>query len=473
MLDFCVISTSDYTSSTNHLLRSLERFHHNATIHALIPDSEFREAKDRVSSPTLRYYSLADVLAECSLSSFAFQYTPFELCCALKPYLMIKALKNTNADFLVYLDGDMEVFAPLDSLFDHSADIFVTPHPISSDVTKNRNYDYRSIRLAGIFNAGFVGVKRLGPGSKMFLDWWSERLAFNCINGPTNSEQDDLFVDQKWLDLVPSIFPNTRIVQSKAVNAGHWTISQGEITFDEDHMLVDGEPLRLFHYSGYYKESGAIRPDDVLCKYATREFHETHLAIDVCERYFGFIENYLNRLNEVSYDLDDGLTKIKTIDLLKYNDGTEIDPSDRRLFLSLRKVFEDKITVDPFGIPNYFRAMWEYKGKNGFEEFATIENQYFILQLLQASRCQVIIWGLNDRGRRWTEVLEACGLTVLAYIDRNASKLKDQEQKPVYDPEDIRTLSNEASNTIILVNTADPTQQISALTRLGLSFVVA
>lgn len=449
--------------SARELIKSIKRFHKDSVIHLLIPDAAGERVSSSTYSENLRVYSLSEVIGQDILLRFAFQYTPFELCCALKPHLIARALENSRSDFLVYLDGDMEVFASLDSLFDQSADIFLTPHPISSDVTKNQNYDYRSIRLAGIFNAGFVGVKRLGPVSELFLGWWSKRLEFDCINGPTNNEQEGLFVDQKWLDLVPSIFPNTRIVQSKAVNAGHWTISQGEITFDEDHMLVDGEPLRLFHYSGYYKESCTIRPDDVLCKYATREFHETHLALDVCERYFGFIENYLNRLNEVSSDLDGGLTKIKTIDLLNYNDGTEIDPSDRHLLLSLRKVFEDKITVDPFGIPNYFRAMQEYKEKDGFEDFATIENQYFILQLLQESRRQVIIWGLNDRGRRWTEVLESCGVTVLAYIDRRAARLMAEELRPVFDTLDACSKQICFDDAILLINTSEPNEQLTIL----------
>jgi len=472
MLDFCIITTTSYIESARELIKSIKRFHKDSVIHLLIPDAAGERISSSTHSENLRVYSLSEVIGQGVFLRFAFQYTPFELCCALKPHLIERALENSSSDFLVYLDSDMEVFGELDYLFDNSADIFLTPHPISTQITRNHHYDYRNIRMAGIFNAGFVGLKRLGPESGLFLDWWSKRLEFDCINGPTNSEQEGLFVDQKWLDLVPSIFSNTRIVQSKAVNTGHWTISQGEITFDEDRMLVEGEPLRLFHYSGYYKESGAISPDKVLCRYATRDLHMTHLSVDVYERYMRFIENYLNRLNEVRDDLDDGLTKIQTIDLLKYNDGAEIDPSDRRLFLSLWKVFEDKITVNPFGIPNYFRAMQEYKEKDRFEEFATIENQYFILQLLQESSRKVIIWGLNNRGRRCTEVLEACGVTVQAYIDRSASKLKVLEQKPVYEPEDLRTLSNEASNTIILVNATDPTEQISALTSHGFYFDV-
>ena len=60
-----------------------------------------------------------------------------------------------------------------------------------------------------------------------------------------------LFVDQRWLDLVPGMFDGVRILRDPSFNAAYWNIPTRTLTRDPDGRIqVDGDPLRFFHFSG-------------------------------------------------------------------------------------------------------------------------------------------------------------------------------------------------------------------------------
>src|ERR671935_35916 len=60
---------------------------------------------------------------------------------------------------------------------------------------------------SGIFNLGFLGLSDTATTRRM-LAWWQRRCAELCIV----RVEDGLFVDQKWMDLVPVLFNDTTIV---------------------------------------------------------------------------------------------------------------------------------------------------------------------------------------------------------------------------------------------------------------------
>ncbi len=58
------------------------------------------------------------------------------------------------------------------------------------------------ILISGSFNLGFAGFAGNADVDQL-LDWWSERLATDCLVAPERG----YFVDQRWMDLAPGLIP--------------------------------------------------------------------------------------------------------------------------------------------------------------------------------------------------------------------------------------------------------------------------
>lgn len=179
---------------------------------------------------------------------FAFQYTPFELSCALKPYVMARLLER-GYERVVYLDGDLCLYGPLAAL-DAALDtgsLALTPHlhrPLPRDGRKPAENNYLN---AGTFNGGLLACRNDDTG-RNFLQWWQSHLRHDCYVDVANG----VFVDQKWLNLVPGLFSQVNIVRHPGCNAGHWTLSQFPLTGSAQAGYRVGEwPLECFHFSNF------------------------------------------------------------------------------------------------------------------------------------------------------------------------------------------------------------------------------
>ena len=98
--------------------------------------------------------------------------------------------------------------------------------------------------LAGAYNLGFIALGAWTPTS--CLDWWSERLEHDCLIDPERAR----FVDQRWIDLVPGLFEPTSCATTR-VQRRLLEPPAPTGTWDGERYLVDGQPLRFFHYSGF------------------------------------------------------------------------------------------------------------------------------------------------------------------------------------------------------------------------------
>ena len=59
-----------------------------------------------------------------------------------------------------------------------------------------------------------------------------------------------MFTDQRWVDFVPSFFDH-HILKDPGYNVAYWNLHGREVFSDGDRYLVDGVPLRFFHFSGF------------------------------------------------------------------------------------------------------------------------------------------------------------------------------------------------------------------------------
>lgn len=178
--------------------------------------------------------------------SAALFYSILEFATSVKPALL-RALLRQGWDRATYLDPDIRVFADFAGLLDDDADLSLTPHfrsTIPRDDHRPSTYD---VLMAGFFNLGFCSVR---PNAIPFLDWWSSRLQFECLNDHVNGQ----FTDQKIVDMA-SLMTRVQVVTDPGANVAYWNLHERRVVDGDGGWAVssDGQesPLYFFHYSGF------------------------------------------------------------------------------------------------------------------------------------------------------------------------------------------------------------------------------
>lgn len=175
-----------------------------------------------------------------------FQYSPYELCCALKPFLCDHLFRKYRLDKLIYLDADILVLDDLTPIFRLLDDypLVVTPH-VLEPFDDGRDPGETAFLHSGLFNLGCFGVTR---HHQAFLRWWSDRLRTRCSLDPRVGP----FCDQKWVDLVVNYFEDTHILRNPEYNVAYWNLHERPMTRRGDQFVIQGDrPCRFFHFSGY------------------------------------------------------------------------------------------------------------------------------------------------------------------------------------------------------------------------------
>ncbi len=182
-----------------------------------------------------------------NLNGFLFKYTVLEASTAVKPYLLEYLFRRYSIRKLLYLDPDILIFRPLDPLRERleTANVLLTPHLLSPLPDDGRGQTEHDILQAGTYNLGFFGIRN-SMASMQLLRWWSNKLYHHCIV----SFQDNLFVDQRWMDMVPGLFPGVDVVRDPGFNAAYWNLHERTIVVG-DEVTVNGGPLYFFHFSGF------------------------------------------------------------------------------------------------------------------------------------------------------------------------------------------------------------------------------
>lgn len=206
-----------------------------------IPDCEIMEAKQLSIEG---YYNLA------------FKYDITEFCTALKPFCMDYLATVKKAERVIYFDPDICLFNSLSILFD-SLDqklCLLTPHYMTPEVQYSGVVPEEMILWAGILNLGFIAVNTTNQHYRRFIDWWKNRLYFKCYA----DKQDGLHTDQKWIDFVPSFFPNDTIISNHmGMNASVWNLHERKVECKNGQYTVSSpyrkteDPLVFFHFSGF------------------------------------------------------------------------------------------------------------------------------------------------------------------------------------------------------------------------------
>ncbi len=251
---FFTIISRNYAAQARVLLKSLATFHPTHRFLIIAADGDLDESEFGVA-----IVNANNICGDVKLMSL--YYDAVEYNTALKPFAFRYIFQQFEPDAVVYLDPDIELFAPLEPVIDalSEVDIVVTPHlatPLSDDAVPN---DLTILR-SGAYNLGFLALRR-AKESASFLDWWADKCQFEC----RVDFAAGLFTDQRWIDLAPSLFAKSAILRDPGVNLAYWNLPARCLERVDGQWKVDGRPLRFFHFSGF----SPWRPQ-VLSKYQNR-----------------------------------------------------------------------------------------------------------------------------------------------------------------------------------------------------------
>lgn len=236
----------------------------NPDIHFIIGLVDKLETKT-IDQAKLPKYPLLEV-DKINISDFAGmceRYNITELNTAVKPFYFDYFLKNNpEITNFIYFDPDIIIFDKLAHLKNNleKYNIIVTPH-IVTPYNDNLWQSEEDLINTGIYNFGFVAIKRSDSAQKM-VTWWCQKLEKECVIDLCNG----LFVDQHWAEFFPVYFDNVLIDKHLGNNVAYWNLHE-RICLETDGkwFINKTSPLQFFHYSGYL----IAKPDEV-SKYQNR-----------------------------------------------------------------------------------------------------------------------------------------------------------------------------------------------------------
>ena len=175
-------------------------------------------------------------------------YDAYEMSIALKAHLF-GTLLDRGATAVIFTDPDVCFYDRVDELAEAAtaAGLVLIPHA-ARPVRPTRRYfplgqiEYRRT-TNGLFNGGLEAV---GSAGRDFLDWWDGWLARDCLR----ESSAGIWTDQSWLDWAPSYFQYA-IVRDSSLDVAFWNLDERELHEVEGRPMVDGAPLRHFHFAGF------------------------------------------------------------------------------------------------------------------------------------------------------------------------------------------------------------------------------
>ncbi|WP_246238785.1 glycosyltransferase family 4 protein [Paenibacillus anseongensis] len=180
-------------------------------------------------------------------NKFIFRYTILELNTAVKPWMFSWLFNEKNYDHVFYIDPDIYLYdrlAEVEEALIEGNLMVLTPH-LTGFLNDDKKPSEQNILQAGTYNLGFLAVSKQKE-TNIFLNWWKSKLEFDCTVDIANG----LFVDQKWMDLVPGFFPRVKILHHPGYNVAYWNLNHRNVKYINDSYHVNEERLVFFHFSG-------------------------------------------------------------------------------------------------------------------------------------------------------------------------------------------------------------------------------
>lgn len=309
----CTIISRNYLAYAKVLAKSYFKHIPNGRFYVLVvdelPENEVLDVAMEVVKPS-----------DLGLDHFyemSFKYNVTELSTAVKPSFLRHLIDARGEDRVIYFDPDILILNDLRALIYimGGTDILLTPHILSPIPLDGRRPAEQDILIAGAYNLGFLALRR-SPAVAALLAWWEERLRDHCRIDPAKG----LMTDQKWIDLVPSLFPTASILRDPTYNVAYWNLHERTIGQGGAGFLVNGRPLSFYHFSGFDPK----KPND-LSKHQNRtELVEGTAIHDLFRHYSALLEeNGHDGYRALGYGYE------------RFGNGCTVHPLLRELYLGL------------------------------------------------------------------------------------------------------------------------------------------
>jgi glycosyltransferase involved in cell wall biosynthesis len=302
------ICSNNYFPYARVLFSSIHRYHPEAELFLCLADikSEIEFGIDGVEIIEAKDLEIPDFW------DFAFRYDIMEFNTAVKPFVIRTLLEKRNFDRVIYLDPDIELFAPMTPVIEAletGANFVITPHLTAPAETEYYPNDI-AIMKCGIYNLGFFAASN-SEETLNFLRWWGRRLRFYCIN----QQDEGIFVDQKFIDLLPSFSDRVKILRDTNLNVAYWNLWQRNLNKTVDEWEVDGKPLLFFHFSGIDSNN-----PDRLSKHTSRFRKDLEPPLQsLIARYIAQLKYFrLKEIHELSYGYGSFEGGIPITDLMRH-----------------------------------------------------------------------------------------------------------------------------------------------------------
>lgn len=243
------IASRNYFAFVRTLMDSLEQTNGSWDRYVVVADqisADFRQLPRNFHLISLEELKLPD------RKKMIFRYSIMEFNTAVKPYAFTLLLETRGYDRVVYMDPDIYVYEPMQEVEEAlgcGADFVLTPHLTGMWNEDGKQPDEPAIMRSGVYNLGFLALNNSADAREM-VHWWEKKLEYQCIVDIENG----IFVDQKWIDLVPGRYDHVFILRHNGYNTAYWNLSHRKITESNGKYFCNGQPLVFFHYSGFHPQ---------------------------------------------------------------------------------------------------------------------------------------------------------------------------------------------------------------------------
>jgi len=180
------------------------------------------------------------------LETMATRYSDVEFRASIKPFVFQVLFDRHPGAGVLYLDPDTFVTGRFDEFFDLvSGGAECVLVPAITEPAEHAEIDDGLFLRSGVYDLGFCWLADR-PAVRRVVWWWARRLETDCVVDPAAG----LYLDQRWADLFPAFIDETRILRHPGYGVAYWNLGQRLLRQGDGVWLVNGLPLRSFHFAG-------------------------------------------------------------------------------------------------------------------------------------------------------------------------------------------------------------------------------